>query len=283
MNQTKTNDDKETTRMLMEQLEEEAEIHLDEVIKFPPVAISCGTYLDKNIHGETVEYPVVLGSDGNISFIQAYPKVGKSFYISLLVSAYQGGQNKYTGKIRGHRKGRKIIHFDTEQAKFDVQKLSKRPLLMNDIREDDNYHTYYLRAMTYQSRIEFINYILYDKFKGEKIGLIIVDGVADLCGDVNNIEQANFAVQKLMEWSAKLSCHLATVIHQNWGSSKATGHLGSALEKKSELQSKLETNTVNKGWVSVECMRSRNRGFETFSFCINENGLPEFVDNSYDF
>jgi hypothetical protein len=29
--------------------------------------------------------------------------------------------------------------------------------------------------------------------------------------------------------------------------------------------------------------RSRNRSFEPFSFTINENGLPEFVDNDYEF
>ena len=55
-----------------------------------------------------------------------------------------------------------------------------------------------------------------------------------------------------------------------------------SLRKKAETQIKLEKNGVNQGWISVECKRSRNRGFETFSFTINENGLPEFVDNDYD-
>ena len=36
--------------------------------------------------------------------------------------------------------------------------------------------------------------------------------------------------------------------------------------------------SVIKAWITVECKRSRNRGFETFSFTINENGLPEFVE-----
>ena len=54
------------------------------------------------------------------------------------------------------------------------------------------------------------------------------------------------------------------------------------LEKKAETQIKLEKNGVNQGWITVECKRSRNRGFETFSFTINENGLPEFVDNDID-
>ena len=58
-------------------------------------------------NGKIVEYQIPLGTDGNFAFTQAYPKVGKSFFISLLVSAYQGGSNKYCGKIKGHRKGKK--------------------------------------------------------------------------------------------------------------------------------------------------------------------------------
>ena len=283
MTNQKTIQDKDDTRQLMKNLEEEAEIHLDEVIKFPPVSISCGTYQDRNTDGTYTEYPIILGSDGNFSFSQAYPKVGKSYFISLMVSAYQCGQNKYTGKLKGHRNGRKIIHFDTEQGKFDVSKLAKRPMQMNGITEDKDYHIYYLRSMSFQARIDFIDYILYDKFSEDRIGLIVIDGIADLCGDVNNMTEANYAVQKLMEWSGKLSCHLTTVIHQNFGSDKATGNLGSALEKKAEQQIKLEKNHINKGFISVECKRSRNRSFETFSFTINEENLPEFVKNDFDF
>ncbi len=282
-NKTKSNDDKEITRMLMEQLEKEASIDVEEVIKYPPVAISCGLYQDRNFDGSYTEYEIPIGTDGNFSFVQAFPKVGKSFLMSLLVSAYQSGSNDYTGKIKGHRRGRKIIHFDTEQGRFHVSKLARRPLVMNEIKNDDNYHTYALRSMSYRSRIDFIEYILFDKFKDEKIGLIVIDGVADLCNNVNDMEQSNDVAQLLMEWSAKKNCHLTTIIHQNFGSDKPSGNLGSALEKKAETQIKLEKNNANKGWITVECKRSRNRPFETFSFQINENGLPEFINNDYQF
>jgi hypothetical protein len=97
------------------------------------------------------------------------------------------------------------------------------------------------------------------------------------------MEQSNFIVQKVMTWTSKLSCHLMTVLHQNFGSDKPTGNLGSALEKKAETQIKLEKNEVNKGWITVECKRSRNRGFEPFSFKVNDKGLPEFVNNDFEF
>mgnify|MGYP001565642237 CR=1 FL=1 len=282
-NKTKLNDDKEITRMLMMQLEEEASIDVEEVIKYPPVSISCGLYRDRNFDGSYSEYEIPIGTDGNFSFVQAFPKVGKSFFMSLIVSAYQSGTNPYTGKIKGHRRGRKIIHFDTEQGRFHVSKLARRPLVMNKLQNDENYHIYAMREFGWQSKIDFIEHILFNKFENEKIGLVIIDGCADLCSDVNNMEQANNVAEKLLQWSGKLNCHLTTIIHQNFGSDKPSGNLGSALEKKAETQIKLEKNNANKGWITVECKRSRNRQFETFSFQINENELPEFINNDYTF
>jgi len=279
----KTNEEREADRMAMQLLEEEANVDISEVIKYPPVSLSCGSYIDKDVQGNEIEYPIPIGTDGNFSFVQAFPKVGKSFFISLLVSAYQSGGNKYSGTIKGHRRGRKIIHFDTEQGKFHCQKVFRRPVIMNELQTDDNYHTYALRAMTPNERVDFIEYILFDKFNEDKIGLIIVDGVADLLNDVNSMTETNYVVQKIMTWTAKKQCHLLTIIHQNFGSDKPTGNLGSALEKKAETQIKLEKNEVNKGWITVECKRSRNRSFDPFSFSVNDNILPEYVNNDFEF
>ena len=120
-------------------------------------------------------------------------------------------------------------------------------------------------------------------FNDDKIGLVIIDGVADLLNDVNSMTETNFVVQKIMTWTAIKQCHILTIIHQNFGSDKPTGNLGSALEKKAETQIKLEKNEVNKGWISVECKRSRNRSFDPFSFMVNDNILPEFVKDDYEF
>jgi hypothetical protein len=273
-----TNDEKEVRRLEMQLLYEDAYVDVSEEVKYPPVAISCGSYFEQG-----TEYLIPIGTYGNFSFVQAPPKVGKSFFTSLLSSAYMNGSNKYTGKLKGHRKGRKIIHFDTEQGKFHAQKVFRRPVLMNDLEVDDNYYTYALRNMSPADRVNFIDYVIEDTLDGKDIGLVIIDGIADLVSDVNNLEQCSYAVQKLMSWTDEYKCHIVTIIHSNYGSDKPTGHLGSFLEKKAETQIKLEKNTVNKGWVTVECKRSRNRGFNTFSFVVNDNGLPEFVNNDYEF
>jgi hypothetical protein len=274
---------KEIKRMSMQMIYDDAYVDPAEEVKYPPVAISCGSYNEKNEDGTFSTYPIPIGTYGNFSFIQAPPKVGKSFFTSLIASAYQGGQNKYTGKLRGHRQGKSILHFDTEQGRFHASKVFRRPLIMNGLQEDEKYYTYALRNMSPSDRIDFIDYVLEDVVDSKNIGLIIIDGIADMVTDVNNLEQCSLAVQKLMSWTDKYKCHISTIIHSNYGSDKPTGHLGSFLEKKAETQIKLETNHVNKGWVTVECKRSRNRGFEPFSFLVNENGMPEFIENDFEF
>ncbi len=143
------------------------------------------------------------------------------------------------------------------------------------------YHTFGLRTVGFRHRTQFIEYYLKEKIEKDKVGLVVIDGIADLVSDVNDLEQSNDVVQKIMEWSQKFSCHIITVIHSNFGSDKPTGHLGSLLEKKTETQIQLETNTVNKDWITVKCKRSRGYAFETFSFKVNDIGLPEIVGDLY--
>ena len=82
--------------------------------------------------------------------------------------------------------------------------------------------------------------------------------------------------------SQRVFSHIITVIHSNFGSSKPTGHLGSLLEKKCESQIELELNTVHTEQVTVKCKRSRGYSFDTFSFKVNDIGLPEVIGNVYD-
>lgn len=263
-----------------ELIEQECLIQTSEQMDYPPVALSLGEKLIKSSKGDQL-LPIPIGTYGNFSFIQAPPKTKKTFFISLLASAYLSGRNNFAGNIKGHRDGRCLIHFDTEQGKWHAQRVFKRALDMADMNGSQNvcYYTYGLRTLGFRTRIEFIEYIIK---KVKRTGLVIIDGIADLVGDVNNLEESSACIQKLMEWSAKYDCHICCVIHSNFGSDKPTGHLGSFLEKKCETQIQLEANTVNKDWVTVKCKRSRGYAFETFSFEINDLGLPTIVGDLYD-
>jgi hypothetical protein len=265
--------------LIMQSIEEDCKVDPKESIEYPPVALSLGEKLLKT-NTKDLLLPIPIGTYGNFSFVQAPPKTKKTFLISLLTSVYLGGKNHFGGDLKGHRQNRDVIHIDTEQGKWHCQKVFKRVLDMNSIDYSKNYYTFGLRTIGYKERIQFIEYCLEHKVKNA--GLLIIDGIADLVSDVNNLEESNACVQKLMEWSANYKVHIMCVIHSNFGSDKPTGHLGSFLEKKAETQIQLEANTVNKDWITVKCKRSRGYSFETFSFKVNEIGLPEIVGNLYD-
>ena len=268
-----------THNMLMELIAEECTIDTSEVMEYPPTALSLG---EKTIQakGGDITMPIPIGTYGNFSFVQAPPKSKKTFFVSLLASVYLSGGNNFGGKIKGHRDGRCLMHFDTEQGHWHAQRVFKRVQDMSSTKDVGCYHTYALRTIGYKERLQFIEHCL-EQNKG-KNGLLIIDGIADLVSDVNNLEESNLCVQKIMQLSAKYDCHIVTVIHSNYGSDKPTGHLGSFLEKKTENQIQLEINTVNKEWITVSCKRSRGYAFETFSFSINEFGLPFVVGEIYD-
>lgn len=265
---------------LMQEIEDQCYVNTKDKIEYPPVALSFGEKLNKHPKGDSL-LPIPIGTYGNLSVVTAPPKTKKTFFISLLASVYLSGSNIYGGDIKGHRKNGNLIHFDTEQGLWHCQKVFKRVYDMDSTIDPRVYHTFGLRAVSHKERVQFIEHYLSKKINTPS--LVIIDGIADLVSDVNNIEETNSVVQKLMEWSANYNCHIINVIHQNFGSTKlGTGHLGSFLEKKAETVIQLEGNTVNKEWITVKCKRSRGYAFETFSFQVNERGLPIMVNNLYD-
>ena len=274
-------DKDEIKRMTMELLEKDCIVDISEEQSHPEPAISCGTKTYKSKNGD-MNFPIPIGTYGNFSFIQAPPKTKKTFFVSLLIATYLHNEiDGFTGDLKGHNKGKHTIHFDTEQGNWHAQKVFRRPIEMTN-KVPNNYHTLALRQLSHVDRVDFIEYYLYQKLEGKNIGLVIIDGIADLCSDVNDITQGNYVAQKLMQWTKELNCHIVTVIHSNFGSDKATGHLGSTLYKKCETAINLEANTVNKGLVTVSCKMSRNTAFEDFSFMVNDYGLPKVQEAIYD-
>lgn len=247
-------------------------------LEHPPVAISYGDHSYTTKDG-VVTYPTPIGTYGNFSFIGAPPKHKKTFLVTLLSAAYLGGESKrFTGKILGHRDDKLIYHFDTEQGRFHAQKTFKRVLDMAKL-DNQHYRTFGLRSRAPQERVAMIDFAIRTS---TNLGVVIIDGIADLVSDVNNIDEANQVVQLLMKWTEVYNIHIITVIHTNWGSTKPTGHLGSALQKKCETEIHLERNETDHSIIDVKCKSSRGRAFDSFGFFVNSRGFPEIADNDID-
>lgn len=247
-------------------------IDIDEVLKPQPVAISIGQTMYKGNY-----YPIAYGSYGDFSCIVGASKSKKTFLKSLLTACYIGGNaNNFASEIRGHdTKDKFVIDIDTEQSEFHSQRVFRRVAEMVGI-NPSFYKPFSLRKLSANERLDFINWIFTEsEYKGN-IGLVCIDGVADLVNDVNDLEASNKVAQKLLEWSAKENCHIITVLHRNFQSKKPTGHLGSAVLKKAETVVFVEKED---DFTIVNPEYTRNQPFENFMYGVDENWLPYVVED----
>ena len=116
---------------------------------------------------------------------------------------------------------------------------------------------------------------MYDAMRLMHYDLVVIDGIADLQRNTNDLEESDALVTELMALSTLAETHILCVLHTNPGSDQARGHLGSSLQRKAETV--LFVHRVGETSV-VEPQFCRNEPFERFAFTINEEGIPEICD-----
>lgn len=247
-------------------------VNIKKPIKRQPVAISIGEhpYLQNS-------YPTVFGSYGDFSCLVGASKSMKTFLKCALVACYIGGNsNRYFSEIKGHdTTGKYILDIDTEQSPYHTQRAAKRIMAM--VGSDyEFYKPFSLREMNAKTRLEFIDWLVRESEYSGNIGLMSIDGAADLMDNVNDLEAANKITQYFMEWTANQNCHLITILHRNFGGAKPTGHLGSSILKKAETVAFVERKD---GISRITPEYTRNSPFEAFALSIDSNGLPMEVGN----
>lgn len=251
-------------------------ISLDEDLKPPPTALGIGysDYKGTSYLNNTFSY-------GEFSCIVAASKSKKTFFKSALIASYIGGNaNNYFPSMQTKRANDYyVVDIDTEQGEYYAQRAMRRVAEM----VGDGYK-YYLpfgvEHLDAEDIVKFIDELLNDpRYKG-KIKWMSIDGIADLLDNANDIEKSNAVASKLKKWRREYQMHINVVIHKNSTSNKATGHLGSAIQKKSETVILLEDtdeNTDNRN-SPIKVMQNYSRGapFDSFYFDLDENtALPK--------
>lgn len=242
-----------------EAIHNQVSVNLDADEVEPPIAISMG----KNDYGDNLPF----GSYGDISCIVGESKSRKTFFKTSLIAAYLSGGTKYMDNITGVDRGTKwVIDIDTEQSKYHSQKAFRRVGWMVGS-APVNYLTISLRELANKERLNYIEWLLTEsKYVAEGIGLVSIDGYADLVNDFNSIDEATDVISKLMRWSTDLNCHITGILHKNYGTNKPVGHIGSFILKKAETVAFVELSDEDKGITSVHCKYSRNIPFADLSF-----------------
>lgn len=246
----------------------ESYIDVTQEVKRQPVALSVGTHPYKGY-----EYPTPFGSYGDFSCLVGASKSMKTFLKTALLAGYIGGNsNNYFENFKGHGTHDKyVIDIDTEQSNYHAHRAAKRVLEMVGFNYE-MYKPFALREYDPKTRLDFIEWLVYESEYSGKIGFMAIDGAADLLDNVNDLDMSNRIAQKFLKWTKEGNFHLVTVLHRNHGTMKPTGHLGSAILKKAETVAFVERNGDD---TTVTPEYTRNISFDSFNFRLTKDYLPK--------
>ena len=217
-------------------------------------------------------------SAGNLSAIVGEAKCKKTFLTTALVAsaiAYPYPDSEAFENVSNDI-SLKVLWLDTEQGEAHVRKVIDRINRITGTNrsggvEDPRLKVFALREIDPKQRLD----VLRDALFTFEPNLVVIDGIADLQYDTNDLRESDALIGELMALSTNYNCHILCVLHTNPGTDKARGHVGSSLQRKAETVlyvHKVEDVSV------VEPQFCRNEPFERFAFQVNSDGLPELCN-----
>jgi len=133
-------------------------------------------------------------------------------------------------------------------------------------------------ALSTEKRKNATETLLYEM---NDVGVCIIDGIADLVYDTNDIRESANMVDDLRKWATERDIHIINVLHQNPSQSeKMRGHLGTILTNKSETVIQISSSKENESVKLVETLATRNKKPDNWSFEILD-GKPVIMDECY--
>lgn len=219
----------------------------------------------------------VIFTVGNISVSTGKAKSKKTFNLSAIVAAIIKGGTvlKYSVGSLGQQK---VLYVDTEQSLYHCSLVLQRIIRLSDRDLTIDTDDIVFLALREYNPIERRLIIEESLKRISGIGLLVIDGIRDLMYDINDAKESLELVNMLMMWSTRYSLHIHTVLHQNKNDEQLRGHIGTEICNKAESVIHIAKDKRDNNVSIVRSMYVRGKDFSTFSFRINDCGLPELID-----
>lgn len=212
----------------------------------------------------------VICTAGNLTVISAQAKAGKSAALGCIIASAIASENcdpddplampDTLGFVAAPHHGKAVILFDTEQSPYDAWTLINRAV--QRVGADMlplNFRGYHVAELdTSKRRILLAAELERASEECGGIHSVFIDGIADLCIDLNDQREAFGLVEELVQLAIRHACPIILVLHQNPSgreSGKTRGHLGSQLERKAEANLVIEKDA--KGISTIYSERCR--------------------------
>ena len=237
---------------------------------------------------------VGFGAIGGIQFITGHQKNGKTFLMAQLMAAILNGSCErakqfipglqFNEELRGEYPNPSVLYVDTEQEKENTAKVAKRvhwlcgwPL---DV-PNERFNVVWLRAEdSNEGRWTKVKAAI-DKYQPLAV---FVDGIRDVLGDFNDLKESASLIDQCMTITTYKHCTFWSVLHENPGSDKMRGHLGTeAANKASDVIRVTKNKQADKVTFDVEQVAARGRDIEAWQFVVTDDagrlGVPKIINS----
>ncbi len=233
-----------------------------------------------NVEYPDPEYLIRIGDvptlpKGNLVSLSAKWKNGKTFFCDILAGIFLG--SRIYANCENLIKQGKVQFFDTEQAVSDTARIRKTIKAITPAERHGDLEVFCLRNAGIDndehddeiSRYEFIKRSL----EHDHPDLVIVDGIADLIYNYNDVIESQTMVNNLAALANEFNCCIVVVMHQNKGKQDKSmkGHIGTMLYQKSSDVFQIEK--VANLFVVTHSV-SRHRQCEELIFKLDEQAIP---------
>jgi hypothetical protein len=185
----------------------------------------------------------LIASVGNIQVLQGKVKQGKTGVVTALLAAAMQPGEEHLGFTVSDSRGRVVLHFDTEQSRFDHDNVVRTALRRAGLSAPPPWlHSYCVTDFTLSERREAF-FAACARARGSGgLHLALLDGVADLVTSPNEEAEAIALCDRIHQAAMQCEAAILSTLHENPGSEigKTRGHLGSQLERKAETNLRLE-------------------------------------------
>lgn len=235
---------------------------------------------------------VGFGAIGGIQFVTGHQKNGKTFFFAQLMAAILNPDCKrmeeympelrYNDELRAETAKPTVLYIDTEQEKENTVKVARRVhwLCGWELTEpNERFHVIWLRA-------EDSNTTRWLKTKAAILkyrpNAVFLDGIRDVINDFNDLKESAKIIDECMVMSTYLQCTLWSVLHENPGSEKMRGHLGTeAANKASDVFRVVKKKTASGVTFDVEQVDARGKDVERWTYEITDDagrlGVPKMI------
>jgi len=268
-------------RDILDEIRQQAERPPEDLFKDEYNELKKNFVIDRNVDYPDPEYLIEIGGvstmpKGNLVALSAKWKNGKTFFCDIL-SAIFLGCDKFAA-CRSRQTTGRVLFFDTEQAKTDTARIDKTISAMTPQERHNDYEVFCLREAGIDgdmdqnapiSRFDFINRAI----EHDHPDLVIIDGIADLIYNYNDVIESQDVVNKLAALASQHNCCIVVVMHQNKGQKDKNmkGHLGTMLYQKcSDVFNVEKCGSV---FVASHAV-SRHRNCEDICFKLDANAVP---------